>query len=876
MGMYDYTGKLDYLSVESPSVYDMLMKPISDYQNQGGGNMSVTSNTLTLNIGPYNIPSYLQGTLGKLDTDLKFGNNDEQKIIKAIQKAYSNGDDNQKKEILQSLGVDVNDENFDLNSYAGNDAFDNVDIKFNDGNTYKTIQLNNAYNTLNNSGQSKWVNQLSQIGSSVKAAGESSDNNIMTGVGTTMQNFGLLKSFNNTRLAGKTMANLELKDGSDINDNTLFNEQTQQQINATGKKIQTGSTLAQIGLLADAVTSYLPDKSAKDGKYRDLNKGVDNLASTTAVGTLGAYGLATGVGSLTSGAAAGTLGASINGVATSATAGMSSAAGIAGGALAGMAVGRITNALGGGTDNMTVQDSLLNSDLGYGAAGALMGAAAMGAMGPVGWAAGGALMTAALVNGIAGSRTDTITKNEDVFANIGGSYTGTENKVNEALQYSGKRYGLFSSGARKRANRKIREAKRQQDILEGINEEVVNQQAAKDYMGSMYNTQYTFDQQGGYQQAVTVGRMGMKLQSARDILKNRMMQGELNISDFTSGGLNLSPIEEVGSLKVARMGGTLELSCHCKSSTEGVLTPHNCTTGELNITIIGNNGKTEKIKYKHGGKTDEPEEDNDYTPVDTQKIISQILKNSKKIPNFIKRIVDEPYVRTIYFINPKTGKKEWGSHFITSSNFMGKEIIYPLIQQTEDGGLQFFDQEEALGRALKNEDYLIADSPEDAEIFGRYYKQFFNDKFGPGSAMYLYIGSGGKDNTPPTNFEGTPIMKKGGVLEENVEVQPLENKGGDINVIPDGALHARLNHIDNEDLTRKGIPVVSNNGEQQAEIENSEIILRLALTERLEMLSGQYDDTDDEDEKDRIAIEAGKLLVDEILNNTIDNTKNLL
>lgn len=37
MGMYDYTGKLDYLSVESPSVYDMLMKPISDYQNQGGG-----------------------------------------------------------------------------------------------------------------------------------------------------------------------------------------------------------------------------------------------------------------------------------------------------------------------------------------------------------------------------------------------------------------------------------------------------------------------------------------------------------------------------------------------------------------------------------------------------------------------------------------------------------------------------------------------------------------------------------------------------------------------------------------------------------------------------------------------------------------------
>lgn len=518
----------------------------------------------------------------------------------------------------------------------------------------------------------------------------------------------------------------------------------------------------------------------------------------------------------------------------------------------------------------TVQDALLNSDGTYALAGTLA------TMGPVGSVAGAVLAATAAINGFAGHKADTITKNEDVFANIGGSYTGTENKVDEALLYSGKKYGIFSSGARAKANRKIREAKRQQSILESINEEVVNQQAAKDYMGSMYNTQYTFDQQGGYQQAVTVGRMGMKLQSARDILKNRMMQGELNISDFTSGELNLSPIEEVGSLKVARMGGTLELSRHCKSSTEGVLIPHNCTTGELNITIIGNNGKTEKIKYKHGGKTDEPEEDNDYTFVDTQKVISQILKKSKKIPNFIKRIVDEPYVRTIYFINPKTGKKEWGSHFIASSNFMGKEIIYPLIQQTENGGLQFFDQEEALGRALKNEDFLIADSPEDAEIFGRYYKEFFDDKFGPGNAMYLYIGSGGKDNTLPTNFEGTPIMKKGGVLEENVEVQPLENKGGDINVIPDGALHARLNHIDNEDLTRKGIPVVSNDGEQQAEIENSEIILRLALTERLEMLSEQYDTIEDKDEKDRIVIEAGKLLVDEILNNTIDNTKNLL
>lgn len=89
--------------------------------------------------------------------------------------------------------------------------------------------------------------------------------------------------------------------------------------------------------------------------------------------------------------------------------------------------------------------------------------------------------------------------------------------------------------------------------------------------------------------------------------------------------------------------------------------------------------------------------------------------------------------------------------------------------------------------------------------------------------------------------------------------------GGTMNVIPEGNLHARLHHMENADnLTKKGIPVVDNNGNQQAEIELNEIIFRKEVTDKLEELAKQ--DTDE------AAIEAGKLLVEEIFSNTDDRT----
>lgn len=111
------------------------------------------------------------------------------------------------------------------------------------------------------------------------------------------------------------------------------------------------------------------------------------------------------------------------------------------------------------------------------------------------------------------------------------------------------------------------------------------------------------------------------------------------------------------------------------------------------------------------------------------------------------------------------------------------------------------------------------------------------------------------------------------ILNKTKASVPEFKSGGKVNVIPEGALHKNKHHLEDvnpefKDVTNKGIPVVSkeDGGElvQHAEIERNEIIFNLDVTNKLEELMKKGDDES--------AIEAGKLLVHEILNNTIDNT----
>lgn len=113
------------------------------------------------------------------------------------------------------------------------------------------------------------------------------------------------------------------------------------------------------------------------------------------------------------------------------------------------------------------------------------------------------------------------------------------------------------------------------------------------------------------------------------------------------------------------------------------------------------------------------------------------------------------------------------------------------------------------------------------------------------------------------------------ILAKRQETQKLQNGGVvgiDSNILPEGALHARKNNLaelnpDLEDATKKGIPVMAAEGgeigDQVAEIEHSEIIFRLDVTKQLEELR--------KDGSEEAMIQAGKLIAEELIENTQDN-----
>lgn len=121
-------------------------------------------------------------------------------------------------------------------------------------------------------------------------------------------------------------------------------------------------------------------------------------------------------------------------------------------------------------------------------------------------------------------------------------------------------------------------------------------------------------------------------------------------------------------------------------------------------------------------------------------------------------------------------------------------------------------------------------------------------------------------------LEWIPEFKSGGKTEDSdiPEIEETTQK----NVIPEGALHKNKHHMEHaEGLTKKGIPVIDDDGEQQAEIEHSEIIFTLEVTKKLEeYYKIFYSDNSTNKEKEQAAIDVGKLLVFQILENTEDRT----
>lgn len=386
-----------------------------------------------------------------------------------------------------------------------------------------------------------------------------------------------------------------------------------------------------------------------------------------------------------------------------------------------------------------------------------------------------------LINGFGGSKTNTITKDEQVFETVGSSYTGTNQAVNDALTKSGKKYGLFSSKARNRANEEIEEAKRQQGVMSWVADEATDRFAIRDSMAAINGNRRKYYLQGGYNQTdVRVGKSGMSLDL---IAKAKKV---LHESRKLKGGGQITPTE---------------------------------------ILLV-------VPEFQDGGQINKK-----------SRTLQELIEYAKKEnPRFIQRMSEPP--RGIDFVDDD-GKQARGSHYMEwSTDDNGNAIIYPRIQEV-DKELKFFNSSDAYNRAMENKNYLIM-TPEEAKLF------FAEDP---------KYGTAYKSGWP--QFFGK------------------FQQGGSINIIPEGALHAHKHNMDMEGITPKGIPVVSNKEggevEQQAEIEREEIIFRLEVTKKLEELEEKYyDEETSQREKDECALEAGKLLVEEILYNTQDNTNKLL
>lgn len=206
-----------------------------------------------------------------------------------------------------------------------------------------------------------------------------------------------------------------------------------------------------------------------------------------------------------------------------------------------------------------------------------------------------------------------------------------------------------------------------------------------------------------------------------------------------------------------------------------------------------------------------------------------LIKNSNA--NWAKRLQDP---NRKYITYPDGS---YGNFKLAWSEDETGTIVYPEIQEINGQLVDLSeDREKAWKSAIEHKDYIYFPSNDAADWFTKNYKNYYK------------------------GFDKTPRAFK---------------QGGQMSVIPEGALHARKNNMEGagEDITAKGIPVVDNQGEQQAEIEREEIIYSKKATDTIEKAYKEfYQEGTSESRKEELAINIGKFLTKEILENTQDNT----
>ena len=544
-----------------------------------------------------------------------------------------------------------------------------------------------------------------------------------------------------------------------------------------------------MSMTSDMLGSFLPEKDEYSGLKGHLTSTLDSAYDNVAnsVSQMGPYG------------------ALIGGI-------------MKGGSL----LGKGLNAIGGGTDGQTTLDSVLGSSFLN--------------LTPLG-----------LINGFFGKKSNNFEKDVAAFNTTGSAYLGTEQEVDDVLSKSNKKYGLFSSNARRKANSQIRQAAGRQDIISNIADQVQDYYNLMASMDVINNNRYDFELRGGYNQNdIRIGKSGFKFDTidrAKSILSKFKDQ---QVNHLQEGG---------------------EFEYYLSTLPENQRDSTNYRVKDYWIF----NGKPKDFKEARAKDMFTLEDDGWHA----------------------RSIAENPETGEIEFMKSATHptvymETDWFEKGLVYNRDKNGNITTIQLKPGVEGYEDWLD--------FKNNYELIKSEP--------YYKYVKKKN----TSSYKEGGKFTEETTIELTVEETTIeliepiqeFKEGGTIEsmkESVEETTIElieeteegpeeestdeipefKEGGSVNVIPEGALHARKHHMEMEGITKKGIPVVDNNGTQQAEIERSEIIIRLEVTQEIERLYKiYYSDDSSKDDKDKAALEAGELLVKEILYNTVDNTNELL
>ena len=291
--------------------------------------------------------------------------------------------------------------------------------------------------------------------------------------------------------------------------------------------------------------------------------------------------------------------------------------------------------------------------------------------------------------------------------------------------------------------------------------------------------------------------------------------------------------------------------------------------------------------FQKGGKPDKKEEINDY--ISLEDFINQ--KIQERTEAAIKKATTR---KTGY----KFKNKSWKNCIATATDNYGVPIVLrnsDLAADPKKYGfeeLQFGDNTDTLPDGVLIQDYnkpndyttpghtimLVGRTETGAPIYS--YSSGSSDPSDMHNSTTNYFFDKWNDKVKPRAYRyiGTPAERAAWEEEYRAMYPEVEafKQGGQMNVIPEGALHARKNNMElakEGEITHKGIPVVDNNGEQQAEIEKNEVIFTKDLTDFIESNFKKFNSEEiSNSEKDEIAIKVGKRLVKELLTNTDDRT----